>query len=43
MIHAAIQQDVIGAGIIASELAAPAAIAPTDPRALEPVGEILSI
>lgn len=34
VIHAAIQEDLIGAGIVAAELAAPTANAPADVRAL---------
>src|SRR6476646_5777148 len=33
MIHAAVKKDLIGAGIVATELATPAAIAPAEMRA----------
>jgi len=39
MIHAAIEQDLIGAGIVATELAAPRASAPTEMRASERAAE----
>ena len=42
-IHSAIQQNLIGAGIEAAELAAPTAQAPADGRALQYAGKILLI
>jgi hypothetical protein len=39
MIHAAIEQDLIGAGIVAAELSAPTAIAPAEMRAGERAAE----
>jgi len=43
MIHAAVEQDLIGAGIITAELAAPSAVAPAEMRATESPREIFSI
>jgi len=34
-VHAAVEEDLVRAGIVATELAAPAAVAPTDVRARE--------
>ena len=42
-IHAAIEQDVVGAGVVATELAAPGAIAPADVGASEFSFEVLSV
>ena len=40
MIHTAIEKDLIGAGIVAAELAAPSAFAPAEMRAGDSSGEI---
>lgn len=42
-VHAAIEQDVVGAGVVATELAAPGAIAPADVGASEFSFEVLSV
>src|SRR5579864_2082577 len=42
-IHAAVEKNLIGTGIVAAELAAPASQAPADVRALELAFEILPV
>ena len=42
-IHAAIEQDVVGAGVVATELASPGAIAPADVGTSEFSFEVLSV
>lgn len=43
MIHSAIQEDLIGAGVVAAELAAPASRTPADVRAPQTAREIPSV
>ena len=43
MIHAAIEKNLIWAGIVAAELAAPSAFAPAEMRASESSGEIFFV
>src|SRR5258708_10518543 len=43
MIHAAIEQNLVGAGIVAAELAAPTAIAPAEMRAGESTSKKFSV
>ena len=42
-VHAAIQKNLVGSGIVAAELATPASQAPTDVRTLKLAFEIFSI
>ena len=43
MVHAAVEKDLVGAGVVAAELAAPTAPAPAEMRALEISREELSV
>ena len=43
MVHAAVEEDLVGAGVVATELAAPGAIAPADVGASEFSFEVFSV